>query len=605
MNKTVIINLLLVLVVSAAYSQEDKTKKDSNKELSTTLFEKIDYRPTVSDAKKLTETPSIIDTTLPKPAPQYLYGNEPVKTEFKPDSIEAATMKGEPLDPLYRAYTRGGVGNGINYLGDLYVNALRSRDGAVGLELHGRGAQGVFTDLPAAPYNRWNGVLSGKRFLKKHALDFSLGYDRERLQYYGYDLSDNQSLAMYNELIDQNLGDDNAIRNQFKQYYQRIDAGAGLKSFYTDSTSLNHQISINYNRWSDRNGANSEHNILLNGDVSRYFGDHRLSVGVLGDMNLVNYSDSFIYQPTGLIDQQPLNIIAGVKPIMVSTWKKLRIEYGANIQVEITETGTTPRIYPHAYGKYNLVKDVIIPYAGITGGLKRNNLNNFSEENPFIWAGRTALKNTDEVIRFYGGFRGAISDQLTYNIQAAKYFERDAPLYVNYNASQYNQGKSRFGENYFIVNYDTLEVFQISGELMYRVADKLQVVGSGSYRSYQTTVEFEAWQRPAIEAGLTGFYQLKNKIIAKAQIHFIGPQWIKSYETSAEEFFGNDGLEVRGNQLNPIVDVNLGVEYRYTERLSGFLNLNNVIAQRYQRWNQYPSQRFNILGGVTYSFWKE
>lgn len=589
----------------SGYCQGDKNQKDTDRELKTTLFEKIDYRPTVSDAKKITNAPSTIDTILPKPAPQYLYGNDPIKTEFKPDSIEAATMKGEPLDPLYRAYTRGGAGNGINYTADVYVNALRSRDGELGVELHGRGAQGVFNDLPAAPYNRWNGNVSGKRFFKKHALDFAVGYDRERLQYYGYDLSDNQSLAMYNELTDQNFGDDNAIRNQFKQYYQRIDASTALKSFYTDSTSLNHKVSVHYNRWSDRNNANSENNVLVDGEISRYFGEHQLRIGVAADMNLVNYIDSFTAQPTGAIDQQPLNIITGIKPIMVSNWKRLRIEYGANIQIEVGEKGTTPRIYPHAYAKYNLVKDVLIPYAGITGGLKRNNLNKFSEENPFIWAGRTELRNSDEAIRIYGGFRGAISDELTYNLQAAKYYERDAPIYVNYNASQYNRGTSRFGENYFVVNYDTLEVFEVSGELMYRVDEKIQIVGSGVYRSYQTRVEFEAWQRPAIVAGLTGFYQLKNKIIAKAQIHFMGPQWVKSYELSAKEFFGNDGLEVRGNQLNPIVDINLGVEYRYTERLSGFLNLNNVIAQRYQRWNQYPAQRFNILGGVTYSFWKE
>ncbi|MCO4805784.1 MAG: hypothetical protein KC456_04245 [Flavobacteriales bacterium] len=602
MNKKTILSILLPAIAFAGFAQEDE-KVDEN--LSTTVMKISTYRPTISDARKLAEKPTIMDTVLPKPEPSYLYGNQPVQTSFMPDSIQPARMKGEPLNPLYRAYARAGAGNGVNYLADFYVNALRSREGALGFELHGRGAQGLFTDLPPAPYNRWNGEVNGKKFFKKHALDCSVGYDRERLQYYGYDLSEDMSLAIYDELTNQNLGDDKAIRNQFKQYYQRIYAGANLKSFYTDSSDLNHVIQLDYYNWSDRNAANSENNVKVSAKVSRYFGAHQLRAELMSDMNFVKYVAPFQYNPIGAMAESQSNILVGLKPTMVSTWKKLRIEYGANVQLEIDNGGTTPKIYPHAYAKYNLVKEVIIPYAGLGGGLKRNSLSSFSELNPFIWSSRTALLNTNEVLRIYGGFRGSVSDRLTYNIQAAQFYEQNAALFINYDASQYNQGVTRFGENYFLVNYDTLETFEINGELMYRIGERLQVVGYGAYRMFQTTTEFEAWHRPAMEAALTGFYQIKNKIIAKAQLHFYGPQWSKSYEPTSDKFYGNDGADVYGNKVSPIVDLNLGVEYRYTERLSGFVNVNNVIAQRYQRWNQYPSQRLNLLAGVTYSFWKE
>jgi len=54
--------------------------------------------------------------------------------------------------------------------------------------------------------------------------------------------------------------------------------------------------------------------------------------------------------------------------------------------------------------------------------------------------------------------------------------------------------------------------------------------------------------------------------------------------------------------MKGLVDVNLGLEYRYTKFLSAFLNLNNLAAQRYQRWYAYPTQKFNLLGGLTYTF---
>ena len=601
MNKQILYTIIFALIVQVGFGQDEVI----DKQLSTTVIKVNSYRPTISDAKKLAESPNTVDTVLPKPTPSYIYGNDPVQTDFAPDSIQAATMKGESLDPLYRAYVKGGAGNGINYLADAYVNALRSRDGALGFELHGRGAQGLFTDLPPAPYNRWNGEVNGKRFFKKHSLDFYGGYDRERLQYYGYDLSESQSSIIYNELTNQNEGDDAAIRSEFKQYYQKISAGAKLKSFYTDSNKLNYVVGLDYYNWSDRNAANMENNVLLDGSISRYFGAHQLRANVMTDMNFVNYVSTFDYESDGNIAANQNNFIIGLKPTMVSRWKKLRIEYGANIQADVAADISTIHIYPIAYAKYNLVKDVIIPFAGLGGGLRRNSLNSISEENPFVWTSMTVLKNTDEAIRLYGGFRGSISERITYNVQAARFVERNAPVFVNYNASQYNLGVTRFGENYFVVNYDTLDVFELSGELTYRIDERLQVVGYGSYSMFETSQEFEAWQRPVIKAGFTGFYQIQNKIIAKAQVNFLGPQWVKSYEPGSGELFGNDGQNVYGDKLNPIVDLNLGVEYRYTERLSGFLIVNNLIAQRYQRWNQYPSQRINVVGGVTYSFWKE
>jgi len=60
--------------------------------------------------------------------------------------------------------------------------------------------------------------------------------------------------------------------------------------------------------------------------------------------------------------------------------------------------------------------------------------------------------------------------------------------------------------------------------------------------------------------------------------------------------------EVVIKNMKGLVDVNLGLEYRYTKFLSAFLNLNNLAAQRYQRWYAYPTQKFNLLGGLTYTF---
>jgi hypothetical protein len=54
--------------------------------------------------------------------------------------------------------------------------------------------------------------------------------------------------------------------------------------------------------------------------------------------------------------------------------------------------------------------------------------------------------------------------------------------------------------------------------------------------------------------------------------------------------------------LGVIADANLGVEYRYSNRVSFFMNFNNFAAQRYQRWFNYPVQAFQFMLGATFRF---
>ena len=68
---------------------------------------------------------------------------------------------------------------------------------------------------------------------------------------------------------------------------------------------------------------------------------------------------------------------------------------------------------------------------------------------------------------------------------------------------------------------------------------------------------------------------------------------------------GKDVLEENNQyalKLGFLADANIGLEYRYNKRVSGFINLNNVAAQRYRRWYNYPTQGFQAMLGVTIRF---
>jgi hypothetical protein len=65
----------------------------------------------------------------------------------------------------------------------------------------------------------------------------------------------------------------------------------------------------------------------------------------------------------------------------------------------------------------------------------------------------------------------------------------------------------------------------------------------------------------------------------------------------AKEFNGTQASK----ELAGVADFNLGIEYRYTKILSAWVKFNNFTASKFDAWNQYPVQRFNMMLGFTYS----
>jgi hypothetical protein len=109
-------------------------------------------------------------------------------------------------------------------------------------------------------------------------------------------------------------------------------------------------------------------------------------------------------------------------------------------------------------------------------------------------------------------------------------------------------------------------------------------------------IQNDAWHRHTFDLTLTGKYNLSNKILLNTDLFVINSRTAPLFDQSS-------------NNLNPetivlpaMVDINFGVEYRYSRYLSLFMNTNNVVSNRFVRWNNYPTQRFNLIGGLTFAF---
>jgi hypothetical protein len=146
--------------------------------------------------------------------------------------------------------------------------------------------------------------------------------------------------------------------------------------------------------------------------------------------------------------------------------------------------------------------------------------------------------------------------------------------------------------------YEDINVVGTAATLTYQAGEKLSLRGDVDYRKYMPENEEHAWHKPAMHLIITGRYNIADKFILNMNIYRITKQYAKipSFGITVNDIV----YETRS--INAINDFNLGIEYRYNKKLSAFVNLNNIAAYRYFRWNNYPTQRFNFLAGLTYSF---
>jgi hypothetical protein len=83
-------------------------------------------------------------------------------------------------------------------------------------------------------------------------------------------------------------------------------------------------------------------------------------------------------------------------------------------------------------------------------------------------------------------------------------------------------------------------------------------------------------------------------------------QIIKEFLVKSEIYFW-DGAHWRNKlgdsrKLQPAADVNVGVEFTILPQLNGWVQVNNLFNNKYERWNQYPVLGFNVLAGIVYTF---
>jgi outer membrane cobalamin receptor len=166
------------------------------------------------------------------------------------------------------------------------------------------------------------------------------------------------------------------------------------------------------------------------------------------------------------------------------------------------------------------------------------------------------------------------------------------PLKIyNANFEGYEYGNS------FNVVYDDVNTLAFFAELKVEVSNTFTLGINGTYNSYSTDFQNEAWNLPDLKASVFSDFNITEKLYGGASLFYVGERKDLVYNNDP---FGNSiNQEVT---LDGYVDANLHFGYRFTDRLSAFVKGSNLFGDNYEKWLNYPVQGIQGLAGVTYKF---
>ncbi len=549
--------IILLMCVNVSFAQ---TKK-----IDSLVVEGIgQFKVTIADANKLSETPVIKDSTVKLPVKTIEINSKKVSTNYDVQPIAAAEMSGEPLVKLYNGLVKIGVGSGVNTkvtpYGELWYNHLRSKEYAYGIRMKHFSAAYTPKELGFAGFSDNEISLYGKKFLKEHSIIGNFDYNRNVVHYYGYD-------ATLNDLN----------KDAIVQRFNLFSASTELMSHYTSAKRYNHDIKVSYYNLADLYKS-SENNIKATGYVQTAISKEMMRINAMVDF--YNYKTK-----TDTVN----NTIITLNPSFIASGDKYKAVIGVNATMDMFVQSKF-YFYPNVELSYNIFEDIIIPYAGVTGGLQKNSFKSLTDKNSFVLPTLNLL-NSNKKYEFFGGLKGTLSSKIAYNAMVSYASVGNMAMFVN--------DSKELLKNRFNVIYDNAELLNVRGEVSYQNREKLRVSLRGDYYNYKTKIEMRAWYRPQVEITASANYNLREKIVVKADLFYIDNQYAKTVVTDTTSI---TGTKVVAKELKGMFDANIGVEYRYTKKLGFYINLNNIGNVRYNRWMNYPTQRFGFMAGLSYSF---
>lgn len=521
-------------------------------------------RPAGADTVLKGSTIEVLQTYKPKvkqsPKPEWKPQLPPVDTSRPafnfdvPQQTLYYSYNSPPLRPLalgklnneqpYPNYVKVGGGNLSTIYLDAGIGALHGDNYETAFELHHLSQKGSITNQQSA----LSGISAdGTLHNSIGDLHGNVDVSRNQYNYYGY----NHTLYNYEQ------GD-------VKQTYTTAALSADLASRADTANPLSYHPSIGAYYLSSRNST-SEVNVNFDAPV-RYALTDDLGVGLRLAGAVTGYKADTISTSNNYLIAQP-GLDYTLQGYTAKAYAGIALGHGGQSY-----------FLPDLSVAFNMPDYLFHIGIGYRASLIQNSYRQLTTENPYMrsdYVVNQSLRN-----EIYGEIRGALGDHFSYSGQASYWHYNTLPSFLNDTGDQ---------KEFYVIYQQDISVLGFQAGLRYHMGNKWSAGITGEHYTYTTHTADPVWHQPATKLRADFTISPIEKLDISAAFYLMG------------------GIHARDTLYNtitlkPVADLSLYAEYQIINRLSAFVQVSNILNNKYQRWYGYNAYGFNIYGGIRLKF---
>ena len=542
-NRSVLLLLAAIFCVFETTAQKDTTKQSINITSS--------YKPVLRNAVKINFSGSQLmadtSTTVKAyniPAQNLFYAYQPVT--LKPLALQQDTI----AELGGRNYIKAGFGN---YTTPFVKAGLGFGNGKSYLVNFYGSFISSKGKIKHQDYAQFDAKATGSVFTKSNEIYGSASMGRQDYLLYGYD----------HNVYDYKKSD-------VKQQLQDITIRAGIRNTNVTDYRISYNPSVEFNVFTNI-GKLNETTFIIDAPVEKKIGES-FSIKLAARADLTNYfTKGFIPDNYNFN-----NTVVQVSPAIVYNSGLVKIHAG------ITPTWSNSKFefLPNVYAEVQLKEKIFMIQAGWIGKYNKNTYRNLSAINPYL-ATLISQTNTKET-EFYGGIKASLGNHFNFSAKAGLVRYNDLPFFINDTATD---GKA------FVLSYEpTVNNFRVHGDLSYIVQNKFTATAAVTFNGYTgMNVNARAWNTVPVEINGSVRWWLSKQALIKADFYMFG---------------GGNYLEKGNNGYNfkPGADLGIGAEFRINKQFTAWIDVNNILNNKYERWHRYEVYGLNLLGGIRFDF---
>ncbi|MBW1656527.1 TonB-dependent receptor [Flavobacterium quisquiliarum] len=574
-----IIVLLVLFAVQLSFSQVKK-----NESIGTETVNVVKpYSPTISDAFKVKENPSLDDSgNQPKEVIKYSILSVPVASTFTPSKGKAEGVEKAKREKLFNNYATVGVGNYGTLNGELFVNQdLGNNDYVAGMFRH-HSSQGGIKDVELNDefYDTAINVGYGQNN-RDNNWNVDLGYQNQIYNWYGLPADFGSTIPAQRYDLINSINPDHS--------YNTIWVGGNAE--FTESIFSN--LAAKFTHFSD-SYSSSENRFFVKPTFTVDIMDQAIKTNVIVDHVSGSFKNNYLQNNTEAVKYGFTNV--GIEPSFVIHENDWTLELGAGVfySGDSENSGNKFYLYPKVNASYKLVGDLMIFYTGVDGGLKQNSYADFVTENPFL-SPTLNMRPSSTQYNVFAGLKGKLANNVNYNLTGSYLNEKDKALFKANDYTEVITNEDYAFGNSFGVVYEDIRTLRFYAELKADFSQNVTFGINGTFNSYNTDNVVEAWNLPTMKLSSTLDVTITKQWYAGLNVFYVGER---------KDMQANSGIAANYAPitLKSYFDANAHLGYKFNERLTFFLKANNIGNQAYQKWLNYPVQGFQILGGANYKF---